>query len=510
MRLPYINNIPAIKKTIGQFGGLNEEKQIAENQFSDMKNMSSRFFPAIGTRESRGEVIKTLSKPNGLYYKNKLAYVDGTDLFYGENIVAQVVDSKKQMVGMGAWLCVFPDKIAYNIQTGEVKQMERTWQQSGLATIEPLATGSSFIKITSSGIGECFEKYDAVTISGCSMDINKTAVIQDKDTDFIVIIAAIDRSISQESGITVKKTVPDMDFVTELDNRLWGCSSKNHEIYASKLGDPTNWNSFEGISTDSYAATVGTDGDFTGAISHLGYVLFFKEDMIHKVYGSKPSNMQISALPLRGVAKGCEKSLCIVNETLYYAARNNICSYEGSMPYSISEELKQGYDGASAGQYGNKYYISLKYGEEWKLLVYDPEYKAWHKEDDTEMVFSAYGEGKLYLIDQNGNLRTIEDESGNELIEWSLESGDLLEGEIEKKKIVKLKIMMELSGGYADVFVKTGKNAMWKRLTTIRATEKEVFTIPMIPNRCTYYKYKIQGKGKLILYGLGKTLKGGE
>ena len=82
----------------------------------------------------------------------------------------------------------------------------------------------------------------------------------------------------------------------------------------------------------SYTATVGSDGDFTGAITHLGYVLFFKEDVIHKLYGSKPSNTQITTMPLRGVAKGCEKSLGIVNETLYYAARNNICSYEGAMP----------------------------------------------------------------------------------------------------------------------------------------------------------------------------------
>lgn len=509
MRLPYINSIQLNRKTLGQFGGMNEEEQIAENQFSDMKNMSSRFFPAIGTREPRGKVIKTLSKPNGLYYKNKLAYVDGTDMYYGENIVAQVEDSEKKMVGMGAWLCVFPDKIAYNIQSGEVKQMERTWQQSSTATIEPLTTGSSFTKITSTGIGQYFEKYDAVTISGCSLEINKTAVIQDKDTDFIVIIAAIDQSITQESGITVKKTVPDMDFVTELDNRLWGCSSANHEIYASKLGDPTNWNSFEGISTDSYAATVGTDGDFTGAISHLGYVLFFKEDMIHKVYGSKPSNMQITALPLRGVAKGCEKSLCIVNETLYYASRNNICSYEGSMPYSVSDEIKPGYTSACAGQYGNKYYISMEYDGKWRLLAYDPAYKTWHCEDNTKMLFASYGEGELYFIDQNGRLRTIAG-GAQEEIEWSIESGDILEGELGKKRIVKLKLFMELSGGYADIFVKTGKKAMWERLTTLRAEGKETFSVPMIPNRCTYYKYKIKGKGKLILYGLEKVWKGGK
>lgn len=34
-----------------------------------------------------------------------------------------------------------------------------------------------------------------------------------------------------------------------------------------------NWNCFEGIATDSYAASVGSDGDFTGCIGHMGYRL---------------------------------------------------------------------------------------------------------------------------------------------------------------------------------------------------------------------------------------------
>lgn len=511
MRLPYINVKPMNRKLLGQFGGVNEQKQIADNEFSEMKNMSSRFFPAIGTREPRGAVIASIEKPNGLYYKNGLAYVDGTSLYYKGKVIAEVEDSEKQMVGLGAYLCVFPDKIVYNTHTGELDQIEKSWTQTASVTMAPLTTASTYIKISSTGIGKNFSQYDAVTISGCTVDeLNKTAVIQDKDDDFIVVIGSLEDSTTQTSGITVKRTGPDLDFVAELDNRLWGCSSESHEIYASKLGDPLNWNAFEGISTDSYAATVGTDGDFTGAVSHLGYILFFKEDTIHKVYGNKPSNIQITSLPLRGVAKGCEKSLCIVNETLYYASRNNICSYEGSMPYSISDDLRSGYVDATAGQYGDKYYISLKYGDEWKLYVYDPAHKAWHCEDDTQMLYAAYGEGVLYYIDQNGNLRTIADESEDERIEWSLESGDLLEGDLNKKHLVKLQLLIELAaGGYAEVFFKTAKGGLWQRLTTLQATQKETYSIPLMPNRSTYYRYKIQGTGQMILYGLGKSYKEG-
>lgn len=512
MKLPLINSVMSRKKAIGQFAGLNELEIINENEFADMKNMSSCHYPAIGTRKPRGKVLKTLKKPNGLYYKEGLVYVDGTEMYYKDKLIASVKEGTKQIIGMGAYLVVFPDKIVYNTQTGETKMIEQTWTQGGAATIGPVIEGSTFIKISCTGIGKNFNKSDAVEISGCTVvqELNKTTVIQDKADDFIVVIGTVAKNVTQASGLVVKRTAPDMDFVTQAENRIWGCSNKKHEIYACKLGDPTNWNAYEGISTDSYAATVGSDGDFTGAITHLGYVLFFKEDTIHKVYGSKPSNTQVTTMPLRGVAKGCERSLCIVNETLYYAARNSICAYEGSMPYSISDVIKQNYEEVMGGQYGNKYYISMKAEGKWFLYAYDPGLKMWHKEDDTQMKFAVYGGGELYFIDQNNNLRTIGDDAGEEWIEWYIESGDMLESDLNKKSLKKLQIMAELDvGAFMEVYTKTENDKLWKRIQTIQAAEKRVYSIPMQPNRCSHYRYRLQGAGGFKLYGIGKVFQNG-
>lgn len=88
--------------------------------------------------------------------------------------------------------------------------------------------------------------------------------------------------------VELERRVPDMDYLTECDNRVWGCSNKENVIYACKLGDPTNWFSYRGIAADSYAVTVGSDGAFTGAATCMGYALFFKENTLHKLYGSKP------------------------------------------------------------------------------------------------------------------------------------------------------------------------------------------------------------------------------
>ena len=58
---------------------------------------------------------------------------------------------------------------------------------------------------------------------------------------------------------TLKREMPNMDYLTVADNRIWGCSNSAHEIYACKQGDPTNWYSYAGISKDSYAVTIGSD-----------------------------------------------------------------------------------------------------------------------------------------------------------------------------------------------------------------------------------------------------------
>lgn len=118
------------------------------------------------------------------------------------------------------------------------------------------------------------------------------------------------RSFAVSTPVRMERRVPDLDYVTECDNRVWGCSSKENVIYACRLGDPTNWFSYRGIAADSYAVTVGSDGAFTGAATCMGYALFFKENTLHKLYGSKPSDFQLTSLRCRGVAK-TRRAACV-------------------------------------------------------------------------------------------------------------------------------------------------------------------------------------------------------
>ena len=123
-------------------------------------------------------------------------------------------------------------------------------------------------------------------------------------------------------------------------------------------------------------------------------------------------------------------------------------AYDGSVPVFLSDVFGDDiYKNAHAEQYEGKYYVSMKKGTNTALMVYDPVLQLWHKEDDTEMKLAAYGDGKLYYIDRENQLRTIADDGEKEVFDWTLESGDMMEGTFNMKHISKLMLHVHLDEG---------------------------------------------------------------
>ena len=513
MQLPYLYSQPnKVTKTIGTFGGLNERPVTDESEFSDMKNVSDRLYPTLATRLPRGAVQKTLSDPHGVFWKNKLFYVNGTEAYYGGTKISglTLANTDKTLVGMGAYIVIFPDKIAYNTSTGQYKALDASLTQSSTATFAPLSTGSAYTKITLSGINNTFNQYDSVTISGCTdAQFNATKIITETGTNYIVVTGELGASFTQNSGLKFERKSPSMDYVCEYNNRLWGCSSANHEIYASKLGDPFNWNCFEGISTDSYALTIGSDGDFTGCIAHMGYVIFFKEQYIHIMYGDKPSNYSLNTKQLPGVKMGCAATMQIINETLYYVGRNGVYAYNGAVPQLISDNLIKEITNAVAGRQDDVYYLSCTRGGVNELLTYSAKYEMWHKEDDLHFLFTAFGEGVMYYIDSNGNLANITG-SKDETIDWFIESGDIAERMIDQKYITKIRFNFWMDKDcQADIFMKYDDDPVWERKGTIKSIKNMTYVLSIIPRRCNKYRYRIEGFGPFKLYGMAREVEGG-
>lgn len=313
-----------------------------------------------------------------------------------------------------------------------------------------------------------------------------------------------------------------MDFIIESKNRLWGCrygialnGQMVNEIYASKLGDFKNWNCFAGISTDSYAATVGTDGQFTGAITHNGYPIFFKENHMHKVYGDFPAQYRIQDTACRGVQKGCSKSLAIVNEVLYYKSRSAVCAYDGSLPMEISSALgDEVYHDAVAGSLDNKYYISMADANEaWHLFVYDTQRGMWHREDNTRVVDFCNCRGDLYFIDYADNkIKTVRGTGvlETEDVSWEAITGTIGTDSPDKKYISRLDIRMSLKVGTRVYFyVEYDSTGKWEHLFTMTGMTLQSFTVPVRPKRCDHLRLRIEGDGEAKIYSICKTVEQG-
>lgn len=581
MNYPMLNEIPTSREMVDVFKGYNHNLRISEGEFFDMKNMTSDYYPILSPRKKRG-VYASPSNPQGLISKDNLCHVDNGSLYINKNRVAGFdldPEGPKQLISMGAYIIILPDKKYINTEDyddkglieaeyvsngktitfepctldGEVypaavKSAEEPEREDGKLWIDTSSTPNAlkkysetnemwvqipttYVKITAVGIGEMFNQYDGVTISGILaedlQDLNSSIVIMDRGDDYIIVTGLINEVYEQhpsgkDEDVTIERRMPKMDFVIESGNRLWGCLYGENdsgqivnEIYASKLGDFKNWTCFMGLSTDSYAASVGTDGQFTGAITHLGYPLFFKENCVHKVYGNYPANFQIQTTACRGVQKDCDRSLAIVNEILYYKSRHAVCAYDGSLPAEISRPLGDvAYGNAVAGAQGNKYYISMEdQNEDPHLFVYDSAKGMWHKEDDLRADSFCSCRGELYCIDKDTREIITMLGSGDPdstKTEWMVETGIIGTSMPDVKYISRILVRMSMEiGARVRFYAQYDSMGEWEHMGTISGTSLRSFLLPVKPKRCDHMRIRIEGIGDVKIFSITKTIEQG-
>lgn len=590
MKYPKLRELPSSRQMVDTFRGYNHNLRISDGEFFDMKNMTSDYYPVLSPRGKRG-IYATPDHPTGLIAKDALCYVDGTKfVINGYPIEMGLNDEPKQLVSMGAYVIILPDRKWINTQcwenngtfnvdngTGSIdahfdNEESRQDVTFSLCTIEgseyegtisspsepakPEKDGdidlwvdtsstphalkqysksaatwiqvpTTYIKIHCPGIGVGFNQYDGVDISGITapslQDLNASMVIWAKDDDNIIVTGILDAETTQtaEDGvICVDRRMPNMDFVTEAGNRLWGCrygvaanGEVVNEIYASKLGDFKNWRCFMGLSTDSYTVSCGTDGQFTGAITHLGHPLFFKENCVHKVYGNYPANFQIQDTACRGVQEGCEKSLAIVNETLFYKARSGVCAYDGSLPTEVSYAMgNAAYGEAVGGAHGNKYYISMREGDgSAHLFVYDTAKGMWHREDDFRAECFCSCRGEMYAI-SDGRIVTMlgTGTQGEELVEWAAETGEIGISSPDMKYISRITLRMSMDvGSEVRIYAQYDLDDTWECQCILVGTNMRSFSIPLRPKRCDHMRLRIEGVGAAKIYSITKTIEQG-
>lgn len=582
MVLPYLTPINSKARKVqmqDKFLGLWNRENADPGQFVYLRNMSSDEYPYLSPHK-RHRICRTLTNCKAILGGEALSWVENGKLYFDGQEICSVTSEHPQLVRMGAYLIVWPDKIIYNTHTGEQTSMDATKSYAGV-TVRPCmlsgeeytytasdtapaspAAGAYWYNTQTGGfyqylggewqgidtvysrlegpdLGKPFQDYDVVSISGFSYpDCNvEAATVYGHGDDYIVIATGVFRDFEETQTVTISRTAPDMDFICECGNRLWGCSSEKHEIYGSKLGDPTNWHSFLGISTDSYAATVGSEGEFTGIATYMGYVHFWKENRCHRLYGTRPENFQLIELPIRGVKKGCHMSLCIVNGILYYVSRAGVMAFDGSTPASVGEALGDvELEDAVAGAHKNKMYLTANVtrkgyynmAEDALTYVMDTSRGLWHAEEDIYKGYVSTPDGDFAYYSLTGDFSALNylvllDGEGKETkydipgiaadqdeFQWEAETGDNGQDSPNQKWIKRLTYRVKMDRGakfYIDVMYNSDGN--WQRALVYESKSKRSVTLMMRAKRCDHFRLRYYGTGNVMVLSMAKSYEEG-
>lgn len=583
--LPNLEEGRVTRLLTDNFFGYDHNDKIADGAWWEEENLSTRNYPLFSPRQPRGR-IGIQGGLQGLCVKEYPAYVKDGLVYYNNTVIPGVEvssEGEKQLVSMGAYLCIFPDGVyvntqdfrdwghmghanslrdenvniapcdmngnEYDLTEAVISNKQPEKPKNGQYWIDTSQTPhrlnqytdttgqwvqltTVYIKISAKGIGIGFSDTDAVTVSGLhawveSIDVgnqveklNAEFVIQKRTDDYIIVIGVIDKAVTVSGrSVKVERRVPKMDFVCELDNRLWGCYyGKDHgksvnAIYASALGDPKNWYRYEGLASDSYALSVGSDGPFTGICAYGGNILAWKENCVHKVYGNTPATFAMTTNQCRGVAKGSHKSLAVVNEYLYYLSPEGVCSYDGSTPSGAWEAFAgEHYSEGRAGSLAGRYYLSAKDSSgQWRLAVLDRAKQCWHLEDRVHaMCFAKYGQDLLYIDEDTNEIMSETGANGEKecCVHWEAVSGIIGYEYPDQKYISRYNIRMQMGEcSMMWVDVQYDSDGKWIEQFEICAPMVlRTFLIPVIPRRCDHMRIRLRGEGDVKIFSISKEL----
>ena len=558
MRLPAIQEISASTVYIDAFRGYNHNRTIRDDEFFEMENLSSDEYPVLAPRWPR-RLRRSFLKPHGIHAHEKLCWVDGTNFYYDGVVKGTVSDTDKQFVSMGAYVVIWPDKKIYNSQDGMIENLSVSdsdalpvWTNTGgvpeLTKYSIEVSGNIVDCIRINTLKGAFHKNDMIKIlyqewKGSETDPSEGEAIdrtletnvlyvgEENNTGYVFVLydesfaSVYINALDYIGGeVTLQRSVPDMDYVCELNNRLWGCSSGTNELFCSALGNAFNWGVFNGDSQDSWAVNVGTTGPFTGICAYQNSILFFKEDDIHRVYGTRPSNFQVSTIHGQGAEDGSAASICILNERVYYKSRRGVCVFSGNQPSLISDALGDvQYTGASAAAFGDKVYMSITavsdpLDREWddphgELLVYDAAKGLWHKEGRENMRFLTAYDGNLLMVDENGDLLSIGPDQTGEMencVTWMAQTGRLLFRTPDHKHISKIKVQATLyEGSTIKIDIRYDGSGPWKPAAQKISRHRIGYVIPIIPMRCETFELRLSGTGEMRILGISYNLEQG-
>ena len=293
-----------------------------------------------------------------------------------------------------------------------------------------------------------------------------------------------------ENGV-IKKLVPMGTYACVAHNRVWVCSHTGEEVFCSALGKPLEFYEFAGVSTDSWSASVGTPGKFTGIAAWQNRVIAFKNDIIHVIYGDLPSTFGIE----KTYAAGCidSGSIASVGGMLIWLYYDGFYAYSGGMPKRISHKLAEKYVSCKAFSDGRRYFARCtKQDGTGEFLIYDAELGIWSKLSDIDIVGGDYFGGKLYAADKKRVWRLY----GGEYGDFFAETPELTFDSFDDKSIIYANIRCKIDNGFLNLYTSTN-NGEWVSHKGISTSGKHRLPIRYAPG--DVIRIRLEGSGKVCI-----------
>ena len=501
--------IPHKHAQVLRFRGINLSDNFEIGSLNECKNICSKRYPYFTTRNGRSKVDE-YSNVSAITHWNKLVAVVGTNLMYGDKVVGTVTAGDKQFAVVNTKLVIFPDKVYLDMTDETLHPLGAELSVSGAKFTESslLKEGANFDKHFNVG--------DVVSISGSANESNNLTSIKVVGVTADAMTFDTRYLVPTETGETIKveRKVPDLDYICDSENRIFGVNNEEQTIYVSALGDPTNFYDYD-LSTGSFSVAVGTEGKFTGCAKLQSSVLFFKEDCVHKLLGSYPAEYQLYSYKLDGVKEGCYKSLREINGTLFYMGLHGVCTYGGGTTSTIASAFgNHTYSDAVAGTDGDSYYLSCREGNAWNLFVYELKYGLWMREDETHALDFARSGDTLYMLDSDGDVMIADTHEPAKSIEWYMQFNPIWEtvsGSYQstssifaKKRYSKIIMrceMPELSHATVKVRYDGGE---WETIQELDGGWNNTKSIYIGINRCDRFEIRIEGDGEFTLLNMAR------
>lgn len=446
----------------------------------------------------------------------KLTDANGNkDYIFGKDSIG--ITAPEEPENKQGWIDISTDPPTFRVYSSQIEQWAKT---------------QTYCEISSDSMGVDWEIGDAVELDFEDESILSDVLVPVKDQKYFVISAVGENFIrfpvamkaaekTTDKLLSIKRTVPDMDFIIENENRLWGCKYGEvdgemiNEIFACKLGDPKNWHCFLNTSMDSYYVSLGADGEFTGAYTYQGSPFFFREGCIHRIYGNYPANYALKTINCHGVEKGSHKGITVMNEVMFYKSPVGIMAYTGATPVCVTENFgTERYKNAVAGAVGNKMYFSMQDADGNNVLfTFDDSTKLWHKEDNLRCKDMVVFENDVYALSSNNELLAMEGSAGvpEKDFEWFIESGNFGYTTPFFKRMLKADIRLQMDrGSRASLYIQYDSSGDWHHITDINPKgDVHSVSVPVQPHRCDHFKLKLKGKGGCKLLSIAKVIEGG-